>query len=277
MLHKQPEFVHRFYGTNSEMIHGDFNDFNVETPIVGQVKIREHIRELKFEKCWTRVACLDAFQTIGNGIVVQVVGEISNNAAPLRRFAQTFVLGPQERQGKNKSTFLELKNPRCRSRHFILHPQRHLPIPGGSLRGARSGEAGQVFYSFSFYWSFYKLFKIFHSRNVKSVTGDKKIMFRGFFKKKTAQLAELVTTPEKSDSESDICSICFEVWTSTGSHRYVNIPLWNPLSSNLSRFRAEKPVWVTQTGCLVFKDRLPRTGLNHFWRASILCRSFLTN
>ena len=46
-------------------------------------------------------------------------------------------------------------------------------------------------------------------------------MFRGFFKKKTAQLAELVTTPEKSESESDICSICFEVWTSTGSHRYV--------------------------------------------------------
>ena len=97
MLNKQPKFLHRFYGTNSEMIHGDFN---VQTPVVGQVKIREHIRELKFEDCYTKVACLDAFLTIGNGIVVQVVGEISNNSAPLRRFAQTFVLGPQERQGR---------------------------------------------------------------------------------------------------------------------------------------------------------------------------------
>ncbi|CBY24918.1 unnamed protein product [Oikopleura dioica] len=48
-------------------------------------------------------------------------------------------------------------------------------------------------------------------------------MFRGFFKKKTAQLAELVTTPEKSESDSDICSICFEVWTSTGSHRVCSL------------------------------------------------------
>jgi len=107
MLNKQPKFLHRFYGTNSEMIHGDFN---VQTPIVGQVKIREHIRELKFEDCYTKVACLDAFLTIGNGIVVQVVGEISNNAAPLRRFAQTFVLGPQERQGVEAGTSFYIHN-----------------------------------------------------------------------------------------------------------------------------------------------------------------------
>jgi hypothetical protein len=111
MLNKQPKFLHRFYGTNSEMIHGDFN---VQTPIVGQVKIREHIRELKFEDCYTKVACADAFLTIGNGIVVQVVGEISNNAAPFRRFAQTFVLGPQERQGEINSNHSRAnKPPRC--------------------------------------------------------------------------------------------------------------------------------------------------------------------
>ena len=97
MLNKQPKFLHRFYGTNSEMIHGDFSE---QTPVIGQLKIRERFRDLKFEDCYTKVACLDAFLTIGNGIVVQVVGEISNNCSPLRRFAQTFVLGPQERQGK---------------------------------------------------------------------------------------------------------------------------------------------------------------------------------
>merc|ERR1719215_2166210 len=63
-----------------------------------------------FEDCYTKVACLDAFLTIGNGIVVQVVGEISNNAAPLRRFAQTFVLGPQERQGVEAGTSFYIHN-----------------------------------------------------------------------------------------------------------------------------------------------------------------------
>ncbi|CAG5081757.1 Oidioi.mRNA.OKI2018_I69.PAR.g9954.t1.cds [Oikopleura dioica] len=51
-------------------------------------------------------------------------------------------------------------------------------------------------------------------------------MFGRFFKKKTAQIAELVTdiTQEtKSESESDVCSICFDVWTSTGSHRVCSL------------------------------------------------------
>ena len=36
-----------------------------------------------------------------NGICIQVAGETSNNQEPLRRFMQTFVLGPQERDGKS--------------------------------------------------------------------------------------------------------------------------------------------------------------------------------
>ena len=50
------------------------------------------------------------------------------------------------------------------------------------------------------------------------------VMFGRFFKKKSAQIAEIVTdiTQEtKSESESDVCSVCFDVWTSTGSHRYI--------------------------------------------------------
>lgn len=120
MLNKQPKFLHRFYGTNSEMIHGDFN---VQTPVVGQVKIREHIRELKFEDCYTKVACLDAFLTIGNGIVVQVVGEISNNSSPLRRFAQTFVLGPQERQGVEAGTSFYIHNDIFRYQEEVYEEQ----------------------------------------------------------------------------------------------------------------------------------------------------------
>lgn len=96
MLAKEPKYLHRFYGSNSEMLHGAKED---QVPAVGQVKIREKIKSLCFRDCHTKVAQLDAFITIGNGIVIQVAGEISNNQQPLRRFMQTFVLGPQEREG----------------------------------------------------------------------------------------------------------------------------------------------------------------------------------
>jgi len=88
--------LHRFYGSNSEMLHGTKEE---HIPAVGQVNIREKIKSLCFQDCHTKVAQLDAFITIGNGIVIQVAGEMSNNQQPLRRFVQTFVLGPQEREG----------------------------------------------------------------------------------------------------------------------------------------------------------------------------------
>lgn len=38
---------------------------------------------------------MDAQATLGNGVVVQVTGELSNDGAPMRRFTQTFVLAAQ--------------------------------------------------------------------------------------------------------------------------------------------------------------------------------------
>ena len=52
------------------------------------------------QDCYTKIAQLEAFLTIGDGIVVQVAGEVSNNGQQLRRFMQTFVLGTQQRDGK---------------------------------------------------------------------------------------------------------------------------------------------------------------------------------
>jgi hypothetical protein len=39
---------------------------------------------------------VDSHPTIGNGVVVQVTGELSNNGDPMRRFMQTFVLAPRQ-------------------------------------------------------------------------------------------------------------------------------------------------------------------------------------
>lgn len=38
---------------------------------------------------------MDSQATVGEGVVVQVTGELSNNGGPMRRFMQTFVLAHQ--------------------------------------------------------------------------------------------------------------------------------------------------------------------------------------
>ena len=43
----------------------------------------------------TSVVQVDSHETLANGVVVQVSGELSNNGEPMRRFMQTFVLAPQ--------------------------------------------------------------------------------------------------------------------------------------------------------------------------------------
>lgn len=50
---------------------------------------------LNFKDCRTKIRHVDAHATINDGVVVQVMGELSNNTQPMRRFMQTFVLAPE--------------------------------------------------------------------------------------------------------------------------------------------------------------------------------------
>ena len=52
VLAKEPKFLHRFYGSASEMMHGHKDD---QCPAVGQVKIRDKIKQLNFKDCHTKV------------------------------------------------------------------------------------------------------------------------------------------------------------------------------------------------------------------------------
>ena len=58
-------------------------------------EIYQKIESLNFSDCHTKIRQVDALSTLSNGVVVQVTGELSNGGQPLRRFMQTFVLGPQ--------------------------------------------------------------------------------------------------------------------------------------------------------------------------------------
>ena len=61
----------------------------------GQQEIHEKIMQLNFRDCKAKIRQVDAHATLASGVVVQVLGELSNNHQPMRRFMQTFVLAPQ--------------------------------------------------------------------------------------------------------------------------------------------------------------------------------------
>jgi len=96
LLHEAPEHLHRFYTNDSSFVHGGVDE-SVENalPITGQQGIHDKIVSLKFTDCRAKIRQVDSQSTIGNAVVVQVTGELSNNGMPMRRFMQTFVLVPQ--------------------------------------------------------------------------------------------------------------------------------------------------------------------------------------
>lgn len=73
----------------------DSNDVFWTFQVHGQQEIHEKIMQLNFRDCKAKIRQVDAHATLASGVVVQVLGELSNNHQPMRRFMQTFVLAPQ--------------------------------------------------------------------------------------------------------------------------------------------------------------------------------------
>ncbi|KAL8950896.1 MAG: hypothetical protein Q9222_003092 [Ikaeria aurantiellina] len=108
-LSKNPEKLHLFYNKRSQFVSGvEAEKVSVsvgqrvcqrigEPPDVLtniQQAINERIKELDIQDCKVRVSNVDSQESFKN-IVVQVIGEMSNKAAPHRKFVQTFVLAEQ--------------------------------------------------------------------------------------------------------------------------------------------------------------------------------------
>ncbi len=51
--------------------------------------------KLNFRDCKAKIRLVDSHGTLNSGVVIQVLGELSNNNMPMRKFMQTFVLAPQ--------------------------------------------------------------------------------------------------------------------------------------------------------------------------------------
>ncbi|KAI9521284.1 Ras GTPase-activating protein-binding protein 1, partial [Dissostichus eleginoides] len=96
LLNQAPDYLHRFYGKNSSYVHGGLdNNGKPAEAVYGQSEIHKRVMALSFRDCHTKIRHVDAHATLNEGVVVQVMGELSNNMQPMRKFMQTFVLAPE--------------------------------------------------------------------------------------------------------------------------------------------------------------------------------------
>ncbi|KAI1887629.1 hypothetical protein AGOR_G00192280 [Albula goreensis] len=96
LLNKAPDFLHRFYGKDSSYVHGGLDgNGKLAEAVYGQAEIHKKVMSLQFSECHTKIRQVDAHATLSDGVVVQVMGELSNSGQPMRRFMQTFVLAPE--------------------------------------------------------------------------------------------------------------------------------------------------------------------------------------
>ncbi|KAI5293920.1 hypothetical protein KEM52_005008 [Ascosphaera acerosa] len=91
-LSREPGQLHLYYNKHSRFCFG--NEAEKVTVAVGPEQIKAHIQNLAFRRCKVRVLNVDAQGSFDN-ILVIVIGEISNDGQPSRKFVQTFVLAQQ--------------------------------------------------------------------------------------------------------------------------------------------------------------------------------------
>ncbi|KAI8810476.1 hypothetical protein BJ742DRAFT_737359 [Cladochytrium replicatum] len=92
-LNKNPKRLHQFYNKSSFFLHG--YESEAERTCHGQQEIHDRILELDFEDCKVLVSNVDSQASLKGGIIVQVLGEMSNKGGPTHKFAQTFFLAEQ--------------------------------------------------------------------------------------------------------------------------------------------------------------------------------------
>lgn len=106
MLHKDPSQLHRFYTKESKLTHGGTPNAKCDEAITGQEAISEKIRELNYLDTYAKIRSVDSHPTLGQGVVIQVTGELSNSSSPMRKFMQTFVL--QRQSAKKYSVYNDI-------------------------------------------------------------------------------------------------------------------------------------------------------------------------
>lgn len=92
-LNQNPGRLHCFFTKKSTMVHG--TEQEESSPCFGQQQIHDKITSLHFQDAKVFVSNVDSQSSASGGILVQVLGELSNNGGAWRKFAQTFFLAEQ--------------------------------------------------------------------------------------------------------------------------------------------------------------------------------------
>ncbi|KAI0051338.1 hypothetical protein FA95DRAFT_1580709 [Auriscalpium vulgare] len=92
-VNKSPSRLHCFYNKSSTFIHGTEGEDG--KPCYGQAEIHNKILSIGFEDCKVFIHSVDAQSSANGGIIIQVIGEMSNKGEPWRKFVQTFFLAEQ--------------------------------------------------------------------------------------------------------------------------------------------------------------------------------------
>lgn len=67
-------FTIRFYNDDSSFIHGGpSKPGEVSNPVFGQTDINDKIKALNFKDCHAKITQVDSMETIGHGVVIQVI------------------------------------------------------------------------------------------------------------------------------------------------------------------------------------------------------------
>ncbi|KLO13692.1 hypothetical protein SCHPADRAFT_915152 [Schizopora paradoxa] len=94
-VNKQPSRLHCFYTKLSTFVHGTEGEDDANPPAYGQQEIHQRILSLGYENCKVFIHSVDAQASAAGGILIQVIGEMSNRGEPWRKFVQTFFLAEQ--------------------------------------------------------------------------------------------------------------------------------------------------------------------------------------
>jgi len=127
VLNQKPTSLHQFYKANSSFTFGleDESNTTPEDAVIGSENIGKKIDSLDFHDCKVSLAVVDCQDSLNGGVLVTVIGYLSNKGETPRKFVQTFFLAVQtEPQGYFvlNSVFRYLKDP-------TVFPQPNIKTP----------------------------------------------------------------------------------------------------------------------------------------------------
>lgn len=98
IMNKSPENLYRFYTESATFTHDDIDPKKRRTINAdGMMAIRDAMQQrlLKYKHTKTKVHTFDSVETLNDGVIVRVSGEISFNEQPMRPFCQSVILVPK--------------------------------------------------------------------------------------------------------------------------------------------------------------------------------------